>query len=89
MKNLEKAKMIIGYTLIGFSIIGMLVAFSYQFDWDWFKYDYKTFGRGDEGGASNSPIFYGLMAIAGSILLATVKNEENNQCQIESKESEK
>ncbi len=78
MKNLEKTKMILGYTLIGFSVIGMLVALSYQFDWDWFKYDYKTFGRGDEGGASNSPIFYGLMAIAGSILLATVKTEEND-----------
>ena len=80
MKNLEKIKMIIGYILIGFSIIGMLVAFSYQFDWDWFEYDYKTFGRGADGGASNSPIFYGLMAIAGAILLATVKKEkqENN-----------
>jgi|TARA_B110000046_G_scaffold122131_1_gene128791 hypothetical protein len=76
MKNLEKTKMIFGYILIGYSIIGIIVALSYQFDWDWFEYDYRTFGRGDEGGASNSPIFYGLSAIAGAILLATVKKEE-------------
>lgn len=81
MKNLEKTKMILGYILIGFSIIGGIVALSYQFDWDWFDRDYYTFGRGDEGGASNSPIFYGLSAVAGAILLATVKKEEkeNNQ----------
>lgn len=62
--------------LIGVSLIGMSVALSYQFELDWFKYDYKTFGRGNDGGASNSPIFYGLMAIAGSILLTTV-NKKN------------
>ena len=76
MKNLEKTKMIFGYILIGYSIIGIIVALSYQFDWGWFEYEYRTFGRGDEGGASNSPIFYGLSAIAGAILLATVKKEE-------------
>ena len=64
-----------------------LVALSYQFDWHWFN-DYKTFGRGNKGGASNSPIFYGLMAIAGSILLATVKNDENSQSESELKDSE-
>ena len=76
MKHLEKIKMILGYVLIGTSLVGMLVSFSYQFDWDWFDLDYKTFGRGNDGGASNSPIFYGLIAIAGAILLATVKKEE-------------
>ncbi len=76
MKNLEKTKMILGYILILTSLIGMLVAFSFQFDWDWFKYDHYTFGRGYEGGASSGPVFYGLMAIAGAILLATVKKEE-------------
>lgn len=76
MKNLEKTKLIFGYILIGYSIIGIIVALSYQFDLDWFDNDYRTFGRGDEGGASNSPIFYGLSALAGAILLATVKKEE-------------
>jgi len=73
MNKLEKVKMIFGYVLIGYSIIGIIVALSYQFDWDWFRYDYRTFGRGDEGGASNLPIFYGLSAIAGAILLGTIK----------------
>jgi uncharacterized membrane protein YuzA (DUF378 family) len=76
MKNLEKTKMILGYILIGIALVGMLAAFSYHFDWDWFNRGYIIFGRGDEGGASNSPIFYGLLAIAGAILLATVKKEE-------------
>ena len=81
MKNLEKTKMIFGYILIGYSIIGIIVALSYQFDWDWFEYDYNAFGRANEGGASNSPIFYGLSAIAGAILLATVKKEEKEDNQ--------
>jgi hypothetical protein len=81
MKNLEKTKLIFGYILIGYSVIGIIVALSYQFNLDLFDYDYRTFGRGGEGGASNSPIFYGLSALAGAILLATVKKEEkeNNQ----------
>jgi hypothetical protein len=76
MKHLEKTKMILGYFLIGISLVGMLVAFSFLFDWDWFERDGNQFGMGYDGGASNSPIFYGLLAIAGAILLATVKKEE-------------
>lgn len=68
--------MILGYILIGFSLIGMIVSISYLFNWDLFKNDYYTFGRGDGGGASNTPVFYGLMAIAGSILLVSVKKEK-------------
>ena len=79
MENLEKTKMILGYVLIGISLVGMFVAFSYQFDWDFFNRERSIFGRGDSGGASNSPIFYGLMAIAGAILLATVKKKKSEQ----------
>ena len=75
MKYLEKTKMILGYILIGTSLIGMLVAFSHLFDWDLFRRDW-IFGRGVEGGASNTPVFYGLMAISGAVLLATVKKDE-------------
>ena len=77
MKNLEKTKMILGYILIGYSIIGIIVAISFQFNFDLFKNDSRVFDW-QEGGASNLPFFYGLMAIAGSILLATVKKENNN-----------
>lgn len=75
MKNLEKAKMIISYVFIGYAIIGMIVAISFQFDWDLFDRDGRVFDW-QEGGASNLPFFYGLMAIAGAILLSTVKNDE-------------
>lgn len=75
MKTLEKTKMILGFILIGFSFIGIIVALSYELGWELVKYDYKTFGRGSEGGASNAPVFYGLSAVAGAILLATVKKE--------------
>ncbi len=64
--------MILGYILIGFSLIGMLLALSYQFRWHLLRNDYYIFGRG----ASNIPIFYGLVSIAGAILLATVKTEQ-------------
>lgn len=77
MKNSEKTKMIFGYILIGYSIIGIMVAISYQFDLDIFSHlDYRTFGPREGGGASNTPIFHGLSAIAGAILLASVKKEE-------------
>ena len=75
MKNLERTKMIFGYILIIFSIIGIIWALSYETDLDLLESSYYTFGRGREGGASNLPIFYGLSAIAGSILLASVKKE--------------
>lgn len=78
MKHLEKTKMILGYTLLGFSIIGILIALSYQFDWDWFDYDYKTFGPRDDGGASNTPTFFGLIGVAGAILLASLKKEKDD-----------
>ena len=87
MKNLEKTKMILGYVLLGFSVIGVLIALSYQFDLDWFGRDYITFGPWD-GGASNTPTFFGLIGVAGAILLASVKNEEKNQSESESKNSE-
>ena len=75
MNNLEKVKMIIAYVLIGHSIIGMIVAISFQFNLSLFERDNAVFGWVDGGGASNLPIFYGLMAISGAILLATVKKE--------------
>lgn len=78
MKHLEKTKMILGYVLIAFSVLGVLIALSYQFDWDLFYYDYKTFGQNNDGGASNAPSFFGLIGVAGAILLASVKKENSN-----------
>jgi len=46
------------------------------YNWGWFDdMDFMIFGRGHEGGASNAPIFYGLSAIAGAVLLASINKE--------------
>jgi len=77
MKNLEKTKMILGYILIGFSVFGILLALLDQFNLCWLEY--PRFGPTPRSGASNAPIFYGLTSIAGSILLATVKNTDEEE----------
>lgn len=75
MKKLEKTKMILGYILIGFSIIGIISALLFQFGGAELFFFFDEFYHFKGGGTSNLPIFYGLCAIAGSILLATVKKE--------------
>lgn len=77
MKNIEKTKMILGYILISFSIFGGFVSLTYLFDLGWIHYDFLFFGPTSDGGASNTPIFYGLSAIAGAMLLASVTKEED------------
>jgi len=61
--------------LIGFSVFGILLAVLDQFGLNWAA-DYSSrFGLG----GSSTPIFYGLTSIAGSILLATVKNTDEEE----------
>lgn len=79
MKNIEKTKLVFGYILIIFSLIGVVVAVFYQFDFHLFELGFYSFGQGHEGGASNIPIFYGLSAIAGALLLASVKKEDKKE----------
>ena len=76
MKNIEKTKMILGYILISFSIFGGFVSLTYLFDLGWIQGENLFFGPFD-GGASNTPIFYGLSAIAGAMLLASITKEED------------
>jgi len=47
------------------------------FDLGWIHGDFLFFGPRSAGGASNTPIFYGLSAIAGAMLLAAVTKEED------------
>ena len=75
MKKIEKTKMILGYILISFSIFGGFVSLTFLFDLGWIHGDFIFFGRGNAGGASNTPIFYGLSAIAGAMLLASINKE--------------
>ena len=86
MHFVDKIKLILGISLICFSLLGIVVAISYQFDFDWFKYGNGRFDRSNyarnvfgyipDGGASNLPFFYGFMGIAGSILLFSVKYDK-------------
>ena len=80
MENFESLKKVIGLFLCGFALLGAAIALFFHFDL-FVGENGKFFGHGDvfdwvEGGASNAPIFYGLMAIAGSILLSSVKGVE-------------
>ena len=71
-------KKILSFILIGFSIIGIIVAISFQFGLNWFDIESRdfVFSWMSEGGASNLPIFYGMSAIAGAILLATIESKK-------------
>ena len=78
MKNLEKIKFRIGLTLLLFTLIGLVLFYLESFIGEDFLSvrTSKIWRRGAEGGASNTPIFFGLCGIAGAILLASVKKEE-------------
>lgn len=70
MKNKNVFKNVISYTLLCYALLGVIISLDFQFDLDLFEEAYYTFGRGKEGGASTSPIFFGLAAVAGAILLS-------------------
>lgn len=71
MRNFKK---ITGVTFLIIGILGVLMCLSYTFDLDLFDRDNDYFGRGFDGdSASNSPAFFGLIAIAGALLLSQVK----------------
>ena len=66
MKKVEKTKLIIGFIFIGFGLLGILDAF--------FDFNLENWSRYAEGGYnSNLPVFYGLSAIAGTMLVNSVK----------------
>lgn len=77
MSAFEKSKMILGYILVGYALIGMLVLTSWQFGTASFQFENNTFGWGyaaQGGGASAmGGLLYGFYAIAGAILLSSVK----------------
>ncbi len=81
MKNIDKIKFYFGLTLIIYSVIGGLIFYleSFEildelFDDNNLSYIFRR-GYGDGSGASNTPNFLGLCAVAGAILLATVKKD--------------
>ena len=72
-------KIILGYTLCGIAIFGGLVFVSFALDLYWFKNAANIFGVPvfsgglTGGGASTSPIFLGLCALAGAYMLRDEK----------------
>ena len=71
--NSEKALLIVGWFFLCVAIIGALMYLSYQFDLDLAKRDSLIFRRGAEGGASNGPVFLGLVAMVGAFLVSKYK----------------
>lgn len=85
MHFVDKIKLILGISLICFSIFGIYIALSYHFELDLIEYsknksefDFSEHSPSPFGlsSAQNLPFFYGLMGIAGSILLSSVKYDK-------------
>lgn len=85
MKKVELLKLWFGIILISFAIIGGLIFYLESFEiLDSILSTSDTSqiwedGYGEGSGASNTPIFLGLCAIAGSLLLMNMKNKEVNE----------
>lgn len=72
-------KLILGLTLILVPLILAIIILvvSLTSSTMGLKIDYLAmfFGRGFEGGSSMAPIFYGLLAVAGTLLLNNLKKQ--------------
>lgn len=80
MKHLNMIKLIFGIILISIPILGG-INFLYCFfgnpqsNDSWMLISRLWFIGLDGGGASNTPLFFGLCAIAGAIILASIKSD--------------
>lgn len=74
MKHIEKIKFWSGITLVFFAVLGGLIFYLESFDVidALFKWGTSSVWRSDSGG-SMTPVFLGLCAIGGAILLGSVK----------------
>jgi len=73
-------KKITGVTFLIFGFLGIIMCLSYMFNWDLFNRDFDIFGRAYDGdSSSNSPAFFGLISIAGALLLGQVKTNESEE----------
>lgn len=74
---MNSTRKVFGIILLSFSFFGVIACLSFIFNLDLVSKDFVIFHRGDEGGASNTPIFFGLCALAGAYLLGNVKDDNN------------
>ena len=73
---MNQFKKIISIAFIAFGLLGILMCLSKIFRLDLFRYD-DLFAQGYDGtSSSNAPTFFGLIAVAGTILLKSVKSEK-------------
>ena len=66
---MKKFKLVIALTFLFVSILGIIIFLSMLFDLELFNEDGYIFGRGVDGGASNTPIYLGLLSITKIYLL--------------------
>ena len=85
MKRKEKLIIVLGYVLVFYAVFGILISIIYYFcrpsnsDAYFKKAALGTFSYSFDGGSSNLPIFFGLCAIAGAILLTLPKNRNEQK----------
>lgn len=74
MKKIEKIKFWFGIILLVFALIGGII-----FSIEGFYYNYShILPTASPDGYSSKPVFFGLIAVAGAILLMSVKADEIN-----------
>jgi hypothetical protein len=67
---MENFKKITGIAFLTFGILGILMCLSYVFHLRIFENDSDIFGRAfDNDSAPNTPTFFGLITISGTLLL--------------------
>jgi len=71
----EKIKIITAYILMGFTIVLIFMSTLYLIDESDGHFAY-LFNRGGEGGASNGLIYFGFIALSGSILMASINTKD-------------
>jgi hypothetical protein len=81
MDRIDEIKLVVGCSFLMVALIGAFIAVCFQFDL--FSQSnilgpFTQFAKGrvfddvSQGGASNAPIFYGLIGISGAMLLGTI-----------------
>tara|TARA_B110000211_G_C14026399_1_gene530060 strand:- start:148 stop:372 length:225 start_codon:yes stop_codon:yes gene_type:complete len=74
MNNLKLQKQYIGFALISIGSLGGICALLVMFGFDLNDNAYLIFTT-FQGGASNTPFLFGILAFSGALLLASIKDD--------------
>jgi hypothetical protein len=72
-------KKITGVTFVMFGVLGVIMLMSYELNLDWFRAESTFFSRGNDGGASNAPIMFGIISLSGVFILGQAQENKNIQ----------